>query len=71
VREHTEKIRPPRALWVTFELGRPMGIPGDGPFQRPVPAAPVVAVTAAIEPPPPTSDEPPLEITVPLVAPVP
>jgi hypothetical protein len=22
VREHTEKIRPPRALWVTFELGR-------------------------------------------------
>jgi hypothetical protein len=34
VREHTEKIRPPRALWVTFELGRPMGIPGDAPFQR-------------------------------------
>ena len=34
VREHTEKIRPPRALWVTFELGRPLGIPGDAPFQR-------------------------------------
>ena len=34
VREHTETIRPPRALWVTFELGRPMGIPGDAPFQR-------------------------------------
>jgi hypothetical protein len=34
VREHTEKIRPPRALWVTFELGQPMGIPGDAPFQR-------------------------------------
>jgi hypothetical protein len=34
VREHTEKIRLPRALWVTFELGRPMGIPGDAPFQR-------------------------------------
>ncbi len=34
VREHTEKVRPPRALWVTFELGRPMGIPGDAPFQR-------------------------------------
>jgi hypothetical protein len=34
VREHTEKIRPPRALWVTFELGRPMGIPDDAPFQR-------------------------------------
>jgi hypothetical protein len=34
VREHTEKIRPPRALWVTFELGRPLGIPDDPPFQR-------------------------------------
>lgn len=34
VREHTEVIRPPRALWVTFELGRPMGIPDDPPFQR-------------------------------------
>jgi hypothetical protein len=34
VREHTEKIRPPRALWVTFELGRPLGIPDDAPFQR-------------------------------------
>jgi hypothetical protein len=34
VREHTETIRPPRALWVTFELGRPFGIPDDGPFQR-------------------------------------
>jgi hypothetical protein len=34
VREHTEKIRPPRALWVTFELGRPMGIPDDAAFQR-------------------------------------
>lgn len=34
VREHTETIRPPRALWVTFELGRPLGIPGDADFQR-------------------------------------
>ena len=34
VREHTETIRPPRALWVTFELGRPFGIPDDAPFQR-------------------------------------
>jgi hypothetical protein len=34
VREHTEVVRPPRALWVTFELGRPMGIPDDAPFQR-------------------------------------
>lgn len=34
MREHTETIRPPRALWVTFELGRPLGIPDDPGFQR-------------------------------------
>jgi hypothetical protein len=34
VREHTEVVRPPRALWVTFELGRPLGIPDDPAFQR-------------------------------------
>ena len=34
VREHTEKVRPPRALWVTFELGRPLGRPDDPPFQQ-------------------------------------
>ncbi len=33
IRLHTEKIRPPRALWVPFELGRPMGAPNDAPFQ--------------------------------------
>jgi len=34
--EHTEAIRPPRALWVPFELGRPLGVPGDAVFQRKV-----------------------------------
>lgn len=34
MREHTEIIRPPRALWVTFELGRPLGVPDDAAFQR-------------------------------------
>lgn len=34
IREHTEKIRPPRALWVPFELGRPLGGPNDPAFQR-------------------------------------
>lgn len=34
IREHTEKIKPPRALWVSFELGRPLGIPNDVEFQR-------------------------------------
>ena len=42
MREHTETVRPPRALWVTFELGRPLGIPDDAPFQRRV-------VTAALD----------------------
>ncbi len=34
VRLHTEKMSPPRALWVPFELGRPFGVPGDAGFQR-------------------------------------
>lgn len=29
IRLHTEKVRPPRALWVPFELGRPLGAPDD------------------------------------------
>ena len=33
IRPHTEKIRPPRALWVPFELGRPFGVPHDASFQ--------------------------------------
>ena len=34
IRLHTEKIKPPRALWVPFELGRPFGVPDDKTFQR-------------------------------------
>lgn len=33
IREHTETIQPPRALWVPFALGRPLGRPGDPAFQ--------------------------------------
>ncbi|MBU2648158.1 hypothetical protein KKI24_25855 [bacterium] len=33
IRLHTEKIKPPRALWVPFELGRPLGVPNDPGFQ--------------------------------------
>jgi hypothetical protein len=53
VREHTEIIQPPRALWVTFELGRPLGAPNDPALQRRVlkaalalleaPSGPVIA----------------------------
>lgn len=34
VREHTEQMNPPRALWVPFDLGRPMGAPDAPEFQR-------------------------------------
>ena len=34
IREHSERMRPPRALWVPFELGRPFGEPGDIDFQK-------------------------------------
>jgi hypothetical protein len=38
-RLHAEKVRPPRVLWVPFELGRPLGPPNDASFQRKVLAA--------------------------------
>ena len=34
IREHTERMRPPRSLWVPFVLGRPLGAPGDAAFQH-------------------------------------
>ena len=39
VRENTESMQPPRSLWVTFPLGRPLGKPGDPAFQHRVIAA--------------------------------
>lgn len=33
VRLHSEKVRSPRALWVPFELGRPLGRPNDAALQ--------------------------------------
>ena len=39
VRPHTETIKPPRALWVPFQLGRPLGPPDDALFQKRVMAA--------------------------------
>ncbi len=47
IREHTEVIKPPRALWVPFILGRPMGAPGDPEFQRQV----LIAVLRLLEAP--------------------
>ena len=34
IREHTVALAPPRALWVPFMLGRPLGVPNDARFQR-------------------------------------
>lgn len=33
IRIHSERTNPPRALWVPFELGRPLGVPNDAAFQ--------------------------------------
>ena len=34
VREHAERVKPPRALWVPFYFGYALGKPDDPPFQR-------------------------------------
>ena len=36
IRLHAEKARPPRALWVPFQLGRPVGAPLQISFQQKV-----------------------------------
>jgi hypothetical protein len=53
VREHTEKVNPPRALWVPYPYGRPLGAPDDPRLQHEIiraaldlyaaPAGPVMA----------------------------
>lgn len=44
---HTERIRPPRALWVPFELGRPIGAHGNAAFQARVVRAALELVECA------------------------
>ena len=34
VRPHMEKSQPPRGVWTPFQLGRPLGEPGDAAFQK-------------------------------------
>jgi hypothetical protein len=34
IRPQAENTKPPRALWVPFELGRPIGPPSDAEFQK-------------------------------------
>jgi hypothetical protein len=50
VREHSEAIRPPRALWVPFMMGRPLGAPNEPAFQRMVLAAALQLLDAASGP---------------------
>lgn len=49
VREQTEKVNPPRALWVPFPLGRPVGVPGDADFQKDVMRAAFALLDTATE----------------------
>jgi hypothetical protein len=54
IREHTEKVKPPRAVYVPFPLGLPLGHPGDSAEQQAVldlafstlaaPSGPVLAI---------------------------
>jgi len=46
VREHAERVRPPRALWVPFYFGYTMGKPDDPKFQRQVLAAALATLDA-------------------------
>jgi hypothetical protein len=34
IRPQAENTKPPRVLWVPFELGRPFGPPNDPTFQK-------------------------------------
>lgn len=50
IRFQTENIRPPRALWVPFELGRPFGAPNNPQFQTRVLRALLDTLNAATGP---------------------
>lgn len=80
IREHSERIRPPRALWVPFELGCPFGVPHDAAFQTRVLEAALRLLEAASGPvladfpddaPDVQADSGPWACPLPLPAPVP
>ncbi len=50
IREQSEAVRPPRALWVPFALGRPLGSAADPAFQTEVLRAAFALVGSATEP---------------------
>jgi hypothetical protein len=50
IREQSEAVRPPRALWVPFALGRPLGSAGDPEFQKQVMRGALGMLATATEP---------------------
>ena len=50
IREQSEAVRPPRALWVPFALGRPFGSADDAEFQKQVMRAAFGMLDTATEP---------------------
>ena len=50
IRPQTENTKPPRALWVPFELGRPFGPPSDPAFQKRVILAALLLIERASGP---------------------
>jgi hypothetical protein len=58
IREQSEAVRPPRALWVPFDLGRPLGTADDPAFQKGVLRAALGMLATSTEP---TIEDYPLE----------
>ena len=50
IREQSEAVKPPRALWVPFALGRPLGSAADAGFQKQVVRAALAMLDTATEP---------------------
>lgn len=50
IREQSESTKPPRALWVPFALGRPLGSAADPDFQKQVVRASLGMLATATEP---------------------
>ena len=50
IREQTEAVQPPRALWVPFPLGRPLGVADDPEFQTDVLRSALGLLESATEP---------------------
>ena len=50
IREQSESVQPPRALWVPFALGRPLGSAGDPDFQKGVIRSALNLTPTATEP---------------------